>query len=161
MPAYSPEYLDIGWSMGIRYFDTAGQYGNGQDELKVAQWLAKYPERRKDLFLVSKDHPRQGPEQMLEMIDRRLARCGTTYLDLFFIHGISAREYGDASLDWPKSDAFKKGCGAVEKLGQVPPCGFFLPRRPKPAVSDRRRRGWIFGRDHGQIHAIFCEGRRV
>jgi hypothetical protein len=119
VPAYSPEYLDLGWSMGIRYFDTASMYGNGQDELKVAQWLAKYPERRKDLFLVSKDHPRQGPEQLLDQIDKRLARCNTSYLDLFFIHGINAREYGAASLDWPKSDAFKK---VVEKLKSSGKC---------------------------------------
>ena len=89
MAAYSPEHLDIGWSLGIRYFDTASRYGGSNDELKVAQWLAKYPERRKDLFLVSKDHPRNGPEDLLEQIDRRLERCQTSYLDLFFIHGIN------------------------------------------------------------------------
>jgi hypothetical protein len=124
VPAYSPEYLDIAWSMGIRYFDTASMYGNGQDELKVGQWLTKYPERRKDLFLVSKDHPRQGPEQMLTMIDRRLARCNTTYLDLFFIHGINAREYGAASLDWPKSAAFKSVVEKLKSSGKVRAVGF-------------------------------------
>jgi predicted aldo/keto reductase-like oxidoreductase len=124
MAAYSPEHLDIGWSLGIRYFDTASQYGNGNDELKVAQWLTKYPERRKELFLVSKDHPRQGPEQLLEMIDRRLERCKTSYLDLYFIHGINAREYGQASLDWPKSDAFKKVAEKLKSSGKVKMVGF-------------------------------------
>ena len=124
MPAYSPEHLDVGWSLGIRYFDTAGQYGGGNDELKVAQWLAKYPERRKELFLVSKDHPREGPEQLLEMIDRRLERCKTSYLDLFFIHGINAREYGGDSLNWPKSDAFKKVADKLKSSGKVKMVGF-------------------------------------
>jgi hypothetical protein len=124
IPAYSPEYLDVGWSMGIRYFDTAGQYGNGNDELKVAQWLTKYPERRKDLFLVSKDHPHQGPDQLLTMIDRRLERCNTTYLDMFFIHGINAREYGATSLDWPKSDAFKRVADKLKSSGKVKMVGF-------------------------------------
>jgi predicted aldo/keto reductase-like oxidoreductase len=124
MPAYSPEHLDVGWSLGIRYFDTASQYGNGNDELKLAQWLTKYPERRKELFLVSKDHPRQGPEQLLEQIDRRLERCKTSYLDLYFIHGINAREYGEASLDWPKSDAFKKVVGKLKSSGKVKMVGF-------------------------------------
>ncbi len=124
MPAYSPEFLDIGWSLGIRYFDTASQYGNGNDELKVAQWLAKYPERRKELFLVSKDHPREGPEQLLEMIDRRLERCQTSYLDLYFIHGINPREYGEDSLDWPKSDAFKKVAEKLKSSGKVKMVGF-------------------------------------
>jgi predicted aldo/keto reductase-like oxidoreductase len=99
-------------------------YGGGNDELKVAQFLAKYPERRKDLFLVSKDHPRQGPEQLLEQIDRRLERCKTSYLDMFFIHGINAREYGEDSLNWPKSDAFKKVADKLKSSGKVKMVGF-------------------------------------
>ena len=124
MPAYSPEHLDIGWSLGIRYFDTASRYGGGNDELKVAQWLTKYPERRKDLFLVSKDHPRNGPEDLLEQIDRRLERCRTSYLDLFFIHGINTREYGADSLNWPKSDALKKVAEKLKSSGKVKMVGF-------------------------------------
>ena len=61
MSALSPDYIDIAWSMGIRYFDTADCYMNGQSEKIFAQWLAKYPERRKEIFLVSKDHPHTGP----------------------------------------------------------------------------------------------------
>lgn len=124
MPAYSPEHLDIGWSLGIRYFDTAAGYGNGNDELKVAAWLEKYPERRKELFLVTKDHPRQGPEQLLDLVDRRLERCKTSYLDMLFIHGINPREYGDASLEWPKSDAFKKAAEKLKSSGKVKLVGF-------------------------------------
>jgi aryl-alcohol dehydrogenase-like predicted oxidoreductase len=124
VPAYSPEHLDIGWTMGIRYFDTASAYGNGNDELKIADWLTKYPERRKDLFLVSKDHPHESPDQMLEMIDRRLDRCKTTYLDLFFIHGINPNEYGSASFDWPKSDEFKKVADKLKSSGKVKMVGF-------------------------------------
>ena len=124
MAALSPDYIDIAWSMGIRYFDTADCYMKGQSEKIFAQWLAKYPERRKEIFLVSKDHPHNGPEQLLEMIDKRLAACGTTYLDAFYIHGLGPREYGDASLNWPKSDAFKKTAEALKKSGKVKMVGF-------------------------------------
>ena len=124
MAALSPDYIDIAWSMGIRYFDTADCYMKGQSEKIFAQWLAKYPERRKEIFLVSKDHPHKGPEQLLEMIDKRLAACGTTYLDAFYIHGLGPREYGDASLNWPKSDAFKKTAEALKKSGKVKMVGF-------------------------------------
>src|SRR5476649_170640 len=78
-PGYRPEYLDIAWSMGIRYFDTADCYLHGQSEKNVAAWLAEHTERRKEIFLVSKDHPHKGPEELLDMIDRRLAACGTTF----------------------------------------------------------------------------------
>jgi uncharacterized protein len=122
--AYSLQFLEFGWSQGIRYFDTASSYGNGNDESKIGQWLAKHPDRRKELFLVSKDHPRQGPEQLLEMIDKRLERLGTSYLDLFLIHGINPREYGEASLDWPKSDSFKKVAETLKSSGKCRMVGF-------------------------------------
>ena len=72
MTALSPQYLDMAWSMGIRYFDTADCYLKGNSEKIVGQWLAKYPERRKEIFLVSKDHPTKGLSQIPEMVDRRL-----------------------------------------------------------------------------------------
>jgi predicted aldo/keto reductase-like oxidoreductase len=124
MGSLSPDFLDIAWSLGIRYFDTAKVYMNGQSEKIFAAWLAKYPERRKDIFLVSKDGPRKGPQEMLEMIDRRLAACGTTYLDAFYIHGIGPREYGEDSLNWPKSDVFKKTAEQLKSSGKVKMVGF-------------------------------------
>jgi len=124
MAAMSPDYLDIAWSMGIRYFDTADCYIHGQSEKIIAQWLAKYPERRKDIFLVSKDHPHQGPEQLLTMVDKRLAACGTTYLDAFYIHGLGPKEYGEGSLDWPKSEAFQKVAEQLKSSGKVKMVGF-------------------------------------
>ncbi|MFZ4777253.1 MAG: aldo/keto reductase [Terrimicrobiaceae bacterium] len=124
MAAFSPDYLDIAWSMGIRYFDTADCYLGGRSEKIIAEWLAKYPERRKELFLVSKDHPKQGPEQLLEMIDKRLAACGTDYLDLFFVHGLGPKEYGPGAVDWPKSDAFKKVAEKLKSSGKAKMVGF-------------------------------------
>jgi uncharacterized protein len=124
MAALDVDYIDIAWSMGIRYFDTADCYKNGQSEKIFAQWLAKYPERRKEIFLVSKDHPHKGPEQLLEMIDTRLKACGTDYLDAFYIHGLGPKEYGEDSLNWPKSDAFKKVAEQLKKSGKVKMIGF-------------------------------------
>jgi uncharacterized protein len=124
MAALDVDYIDIAWSMGIRYFDTADCYKHGQSEKIFAQWLAKYPERRKEIFLVSKDHPKQGPEQLLTMIDKRLAACGTDYLDAFYIHGIGPREYGEDSLNWPKSDRYKKVAEQLKASGKVKLVGF-------------------------------------
>ena len=125
--ALSPDYIDIAWSLGIRYFDSADCYLKGKSENIFGAWLAKYPERRKDIFLVSKDHPHQGPKQLLEMIDRRLDACGAKYLDGFYIHGLGTREYGDASLEWPKSDEFKKVAETAQKFRQGQAGRFFLP----------------------------------
>lgn len=123
MNALSPQYLDIAWSMGIRYFDTADCYLKGQSEKIIGQWLAKYPERRKELFLVTKDHPKKGPEQLLEMIDRRLEACGTNYIDLFLVHGLSAKAYPNGT-EWPKSPEFQKVCEQLKSSGKVKLVGF-------------------------------------
>jgi uncharacterized protein len=122
--ALSPDYIDIAWSLGIRFFDSADCYLKGKSEKMFGQWIAKYPERRKEMFLVSKDHPHQGPKQLLEMIDRRLDACGTKYLDAFYIHGLGPREYGDGSLEWPKSDEFKKVAEQLKSSGKVKMVGF-------------------------------------
>ena len=124
MPSYSAEFLDLGWSLGIRYFDTAEKYGNGKDETHVAEFLTRHPERRQDLFLVSKDYPRQGPEQLLEQIDKRLERCNTKYLDLFFIHQLCAQVYGVDSVKWPKSDNFKRVADQLKSSGKCKMVGF-------------------------------------
>src|ERR1035437_9500382 len=110
MAALSPDYIDIAWSMGIRYFDSAHSYLNGKSEKIFAAWLAKYPERRKEIFLVTKDSPKQ-PEELLGMIDKRLEACGTTYLDAFYIHGIG----GQGHLGWPKRGAVQKNPAAAKK----------------------------------------------
>jgi hypothetical protein len=124
MSALSPDYIDIAWSMGIRYFDSADCYLGGKSEKIFGAWLAKYPERRKEIFLVSKDHPHKGPAQLLEMIDRRLDACGTKYLDAFYIHGLGTREYGEDSVNWPKSDEFKKTAETLKSSGKVKMVGF-------------------------------------
>src|SRR5690349_10849488 len=41
--ALSPDYIDIAWSMGIRYFDSADCYLGGRSEKIFGQWIAKYP----------------------------------------------------------------------------------------------------------------------
>jgi predicted aldo/keto reductase-like oxidoreductase len=124
MSAHSPQYLDVAWSMGIRYFDTADCYMKGESERTIAKWLKRYPERRKDLFLVSKDHPRKGPKQLLEQIDTRLKNCGTDYLDLFFIHGLGPKAYGEDATKWPEMDELREVFEKIKQSGKAKLCGF-------------------------------------
>jgi aryl-alcohol dehydrogenase-like predicted oxidoreductase len=124
MSAHNPQYLDLAWNMGIRYFDTADCYKNGKSEQDVGAWVNRYPERRKDVFIVTKDHPKKGPEELLTMIDRRLENMGIDYVDLFFIHGIGTKSYGKDSLDWPKSNRLKDVFDELKASGKVKYCGF-------------------------------------
>ncbi len=120
----APRLINRAWSLGYRYFDTAQKYGHGKEESTYRQWFAQNPGRREQLFLVSKDYPRQGPEQLLEMIDRRLAALGTDYLDLYFIHQLCPEVYGKDSVEWPRSDRFRKVAEALKRSGKCRLVGF-------------------------------------
>ncbi|MEM9158356.1 MAG: aldo/keto reductase [Verrucomicrobiota bacterium] len=121
---HSPEYLELAWQRGIRYFDTALRYRRGESEQNVGAWIKKYPERRKDLFLVTKDPAAKGPELMLDSIDGRLEVLNTNYIDLYFLHGIGTKEHGKGSLEWPKSDRFRKVCEKLKESGKTKLVGF-------------------------------------
>jgi aryl-alcohol dehydrogenase-like predicted oxidoreductase len=125
MSAHNPQYLDVAWQLGIRYFDTADCYKGGKSEEDIGTWITKYPERRKDLFLVTKDHPRKGPAQLIGQLDRRLEKLKTDYVDLFFIHGLSARSYGEDAVNWVKGDGeLKEVFKKIKASGKAKMCGF-------------------------------------
>lgn len=119
----TPDYYDRAWDMGIRYFDMAESYRGGQTEREMAKWIARWPERRKDVFIATKDRPKQLAD-IPAMVDKRLAALKTDYLDWFLIHGISAREYGEGSYDWPKSAEFARIREDMIKTGKVRLMGF-------------------------------------
>lgn len=130
--APDPRMLEIAWQNGVRYFDTADCYANGKAEANIRRWLEAHPERRKDLFLVTKDHPKQ-PKDLLEQVDRRLETLGTDYIDLFFIHWIQEKTYGPQCFDWPRSDEMKRVAEKLKATGKIKLFGFSChsSRRPR------------------------------
>lgn len=75
---------------GVTYWDTAEYYGRGQSEEGFGRFFAKNPDRRKDVFLVTKLTPREGLDTFPERFEKSLARLSTSYVDLFFVHGIDS-----------------------------------------------------------------------
>ena len=106
------------------------------------------PEVRKEIFLVTKDHP-NTPRELIAQLDQRLAALKTDYVDLFFIHGIGDG-YGDDSLDWPKSKEFKETIEAIKKSGKAKFVGFSCHDAAQGRVPPGRRRGRVRRRDHGR-----------
>jgi predicted aldo/keto reductase-like oxidoreductase len=111
--------IRFAYASGVRYFDTAASYGS---EPAIARWLQQMPEVRKEIFLVTKDHP-NTPRQLIAHLDRRLATLGVDHVDLFFIHGIG-KDYGYESLEWPKSRELKETIEAIKKSGKARFVGF-------------------------------------
>ncbi len=53
--------LRYAWANGVRYVDAAAGYGS---EPTIGRWLQTMPQIRKELFLVTKDHP-GTPKQLI------------------------------------------------------------------------------------------------
>jgi uncharacterized protein len=120
--------LRFAWASGVRYVDTAKSYGS---EPAIGRWLRAMPEVRKELFLVTKDHP-HTPSQLIENLDERLALLQTDYVDLIFIHALGDGDFGH-QVDWPRSKEFKETAEAIRKSGKAKFVGFSThhPRRPE------------------------------
>jgi predicted aldo/keto reductase-like oxidoreductase len=84
--------LRMAYKMGITQFDAASSYENGKCELGLGQYFAKYPEERKDVFLVTKASHATEPKEMEELLAQSLERLQTDYIDLYMIHALSDPE---------------------------------------------------------------------
>ena len=99
---------------GVTYWDTADCYGNGVSEEGIGKYLAKYPQDREKVFLVTKSDARD-PRGVAELLDRSLRRMNTPYVDLYFIHGVShIDELGDGIRRWADK---AKAAGKIKLFG--------------------------------------------
>jgi aryl-alcohol dehydrogenase-like predicted oxidoreductase len=111
--------LRFAWASGIRYIDAAASYGS---EPSIARWLKGSPEVRKQIFLVTKEHP-TTPSKLIAGLDKRLETLQTDYVDLIFIHALGDRHI-EAEINWPKSKEFKETADAIRKSGKARFVGF-------------------------------------
>jgi uncharacterized protein len=120
--------LRFAWANGLRYVDTAKSYGS---EPAIGRWLQATPEIRKQLFLVTKDHP-NTPKLLLKQLDDRLNALRTDYIDLIFIHAMGDHDFA-SEVKWPQSKEFKETAEAIRKSGKARFVGFSThhPRRPE------------------------------
>ncbi len=135
----APGLINRAWASGMRYFDTARSTATNARKRSTAVGLPLIPSCRKEIFLVSKDYPKQkGPEELLEMIDKRLEAIGTDYLDLYFIHQLCPEVYGAESVNWGKSDVFRKVAETLKASGKVKMVGFSCHGGPEYIQAGRR-----------------------
>lgn len=111
---------------GVRYFDTAKSYGS---EPGLSKWFQAAPEVRKQIFLVTKDVPRE-PKDLLRMLDERLKELKTDYVDLYFMHALGDHDI-DREVKWPNDDEVKAVFEKIRKSGKAKFLGFSThhPRR--------------------------------
>jgi predicted aldo/keto reductase-like oxidoreductase len=92
---------------GVTYWDTAACYQNGS-ETGIGKYFTKYPQERENVFLVTKSDARD-PDGMSKLLDRSLKRMNTSYIDLYFVHGVrDISELSDATRKWAENAKAQK-----------------------------------------------------
>jgi len=79
-------------NMGVTFWDTADGYGNGNSEIGIGQYLTKYPEDRKKIFIATKAMNKYDPKQISDSIDSSLKNMNTDYIDLFHYFNINSAD---------------------------------------------------------------------
>jgi predicted aldo/keto reductase-like oxidoreductase len=121
---------------GVTYWDTADCYEGGNSEKGIGAFFSRNPEARKKVFLVSKSDSRD-PEGMTKLFNRSLERMNTTYIDLYFIHGISTiREMNTEMRTW---------AGKMRALGKLRFSGFSTHSNMEECLLGAAKLGWIDG----------------
>lgn len=103
--------LEAALEGGVTHFDTATDYGDGDSERALGQFLAAEPGRRDDLFLASKVNPAEVSAQaVVQAIEESLRRLRTDVIDLYYLH-------------WPRSGTdlrpWMEGLEAARQQGLI------------------------------------------
>jgi predicted aldo/keto reductase-like oxidoreductase len=121
---------------GVTYWDTADCYEGGNSERGIGQFLSKYPEVRKQLFIVSKSDARD-PSGMTKLLTQSLERMKTGYIDLYFVHGISAiGELNTETKSWAEK---------AKSEGKIRFFGFSTHSNMEDCMLAAAKLGWIDG----------------
>lgn len=118
---------------GVTYWDTAEGYGNGLSEEGFGRFFTRYPETRKNIFLVTKFRT-SPPDKLSEALDKGLKRLCTDYVDAFFTHGISEFSQITGVRDWAEQ---------MKKAGKIRFFGFSTHTNMEDCLLAAAKSGWI------------------
>jgi hypothetical protein len=102
----------INW--GVTYWDTANSYGGGRSEKGIGKFFRRFPETRKQVFLVTKSGS-WTVSGMTDHLERSLRRMNTDYIDLFFVHSVrNPRDLDQETRKWAEK---AKSSGKIRLFG--------------------------------------------
>ena len=94
---------------GVTFWDTAYGYAGGNSELGIGNFIAKNPDIRKDLFIVTKASGAENVDGIEKCLQESLKRMNTNYIDLYYgVHGLSDPANLTSELKQWAADAKKR-----------------------------------------------------
>jgi hypothetical protein len=117
---------------GVTMWDTAEAYGNGMSEEGMGRFFSRNPGSRKEIFLVTKLQTKGG--NFTERLDKALKRLKTDYVDLFFVHAVTAIDEVTPFKDW---------AAEMKKAGKMKFFGFSTHTNMEDCLLGAARLDWI------------------
>lgn len=95
---------------GVNYWDTAYWYSGGNSEIGIGKFFKKNPEKRKEVFLVSKASGAKNAEEAEQKLQESLKRLNTDYIDLYYgVHVLNdISQMTDELIKWGESAKKRK-----------------------------------------------------
>lgn len=134
----NPVILEQCYQNGVHYWDTAAGYAKGQSEVGIGLYLEKHPEARKQLFIVTKASGGHTAKRMTELLNQSLERMKTSYIDLYFLHGIDR-------IDKADTPEIKAWAEEAKKSGKIRFFGFSTHANMEQCLMGASKLGWIDG----------------
>jgi aryl-alcohol dehydrogenase-like predicted oxidoreductase len=125
------------FKMGVTYWDTADSYGWGKNEKAIGKYFARFPDDRKDVFLVTKAAT-SNPKKLTEKLNTSLKRMNTSYVDMYFIHYVS-------NVKKELTDEVKAWAEKAKAEGKIRFFGFSAHKNMENSLLAAARLGWIDG----------------
>ncbi len=100
------ELFKAAYDYGIRFFDTAINYGKAEDRIGMA--LKKYNIDRTEIVISTKGGKKLvngkwtqdiNPKSIMENVETSLKRMGIDYIDILYLHGPSVKDLREEVLD--------------------------------------------------------------
>ncbi|MHC4186835.1 MAG: aldo/keto reductase [Planctomycetota bacterium] len=111
------ETIEVAMAGGVRFFDTAEGYQNGESESRYGKFLT--PKYRDQVFLMTKCE-QNNYEDAMQSLDKSLKRLNTDYLDLWQVHTLESVEDTDERVAGGIIDAMVE----AKKSGKARYIGF-------------------------------------
>ncbi len=125
------------FKMGVTYWDTADSYGRGKNEKAIGKYFSKFPDDRKQIFLVTKAGT-SNPQKLTEKLNTSLQRMNTSYVDLYFIHYVN-------NVKKELTDEVKAWAEKAKAEGKIRFFGLSTHKNMENTMLEAAKLGWIDG----------------
>jgi len=125
------------FKMGVTYWDTADSYKWGKNEKAIGKYFDRFPDDRKDVFLVTKTKS-SNPRELTEALTTSLQRMNTSFVDMYFLHYVS-------NVKKELTQDVKAWAEKAKAEGKIRFFGFSAHKNMENSMLAAAKLGWVDG----------------